>query len=271
MGRNDENAVQASAFEALRKMANFSIGLLRIIDDDIAPLGSGTLVRVGKTCGIVTAAHVWDMVEREKRIGFYQNPLRRSEIQSAAEYTTNLATINIGQETYLEVGPDIAFVRLPDTKASTLEMHGAFLNADRHHEVIIERRETDDFHLDAIVGMVEEWDKTVTMRDRAKVIRLDALTNVGRATKLPDGQQGFDRLLFEPIPEDGFVLPSSYGGVSGGGLFRVYVDGDSVSRVTLFGVAFWETKVGGKAEKIICHGPGSIYSRLVPMVKQRWP
>jgi len=271
MDRTGKSAVQASAFEALRKMANYSVGLVKIIEDNITPLGSGTLVRVGKTRGIVTAAHVWDMVEGEKRIGFYQNPLRRSEIQSAVEYTTNLATINIGQEMYLEAGPDIAFIKLPDTKASILEMHGTFLNVDRHHELTTERRQTDDFYLDAVVGLVEEWDKTVTMRDKVKVIRLDALTNVGRATKLSDGQQGFDRLLFEPTPEEGFALPSSYGGVSGGGLFRVYVDDEFVSRVTLFGVAFWETKLNGKAEKIVCHGPDSIYRILIPIVKQRWP
>lgn len=265
------DVVKASALGAARKLADYSVGLLKFVGDDAAPLGSGTLVKIGSAHGIVTAAHVWDVVEREPRVGFYQNPLRRSEIQSTYEATLNLVPIRIGKSPYAEAGPDLAFIKLPEAKVPLLQMHGTFLNVDRHQQLTAERDQSDDYRLDAVVGMVEEWEKAVTTANRGKVICFNVLTNVGHAQKMLGAELEGDRYLFEPAAGEDLALPSSYGGVSGGGLFRVFVDEHVVSKVALFGVAYWETKTDGKADKIVCHGPESIHGMLAPLVRKRWP
>lgn len=263
----ESDKIRDSAIGALRKMPDCSIGFLKISSSEPEPLGSGTLVRVGRARGIITAAHVWEAMECHDRVGFYLNSTRRSEIQSALALTSDLVTTIVEAKPRDEAGPDLAFIKLPDRTASLLEMHGVFLNVDRHRDIVDEQTKTDDATHDAVVGMIAEWEPSVTMRGEARVVRLNALTNVGVAWDLEDGREGCDRLRFTPMPEQGFMLPNSYGGVSGGGLFRVFVNEESESRVSLFGLAYWETMKDGKADEIICHGPQSIYGKLFPWSK----
>ena len=266
------NVAMAAAREATLKIAGYSVGFLELSEDDVEPLGSGTLVRVGKVAGIITASHVWDAIVAKKldRIGFYQNAYRRREIQSLVEDIAFLSEVTIERKPYDDLGPDIAFIKLSPSKVATLESLGTFLNIDKHQATIAALDDTDTYRIDAVAGLVAEWDKTVTMHGRAKVIKLDALTNIGTAKRIEHGRDGFDRLEFTPEPEAGFNLPSSYGGMSGGGLFRTYLGRDYIARIALMGVAFWETVADSRADKMICHGPTSIYEKLVPLVKERW-
>lgn len=39
----------------------------------------------------------------------------------------------------------------------------------------------------------------------------------------------------------------------------------------LLGVAFYETKLAGKADKLICHGRRSLTDKLLPAVRAKWP
>lgn len=271
MSPEELEKIRDAAFGALRKMADCSVAFLKIIKNDIVPIGSGTLVRIGKTRGILTAAHVWKVVEQQERVGFYVNAYRRTEIQSSFEDTDKLVAKVIGDSTGDEMGPDIAFLKLSDLCAATLEMLGTFLNADRHQAVLAAQTSTPFIQYDAVVGIVAEWEPSVTMRGKSKVIKLEALTNIGSTSMMSAGHGGCDRLEFTPVPEPGFVLPKSYGGVSGGGLFRVVADREMAVAVALHGVAYWETEKDSPTNKIVCHGPQTIYETLVPSIKQRWP
>jgi hypothetical protein len=268
----DNNALAAAAQEAMRRIASYSVGLVRLLDDDIEPLGSGTLIRIGKVAGILTASHVWDTVVALKltRVGFYLFPSRRREIQSGVEAIALLDELIIEHKPYDECGPDIAFIKLSASKVATLEQHGTFLNIDRHWNTLVAQSSDDNYHVDAIAGLVAMWGKTVSTQGKAKVIRPEGLTNIGNATRIEDGRDGFDRFEFTPKPEEGLELPSSYGGTSGGGLFRVYLQDNHVTTIALMGLAFFETAIDGKADRIICHGPGSIYDKLAPMIRERW-
>lgn len=265
-------AMEIAAREAVQRIEGCSVGFLELLDDDVEPLGSGTLVRIGSVAGIITAAHVWNSIVTKKleRVGFYQNPSRRKEIQSAVEQVSLLSELAIECAPYDELGPDIAFIKLSPSKAMTLESLGTFINIDKHLATVAALNATDIYRADAVAGLVAELDKTVTMHGKGKVIKLKGLINIGTANKIDDGRDGFDRFEFIPQPEHGFKLPTSYGGTSGGGLFRTYLGSDRIARVALLGVAFWETKVDGKADKIVCHGPNSIYEKIVPLVRERW-
>jgi hypothetical protein len=71
------------------------------------------------------------------------------------------------------------------------------------------------------------------------------------------------------MPDD-YQLPKSYGGTSGGGLFRAYTRQDEVFGFHLRGVAFYETSGDVANNRLICHGPQSIYDTLLNAVKARW-
>jgi hypothetical protein len=263
------NAAATAALEAVQRIEGCSVGFLQLFDDGVEPLGSGTLVRIGNVAGIITAAHVWSIIVTKKlaRVGFYHYAARRREIQSAVEEVPFLSEIAVGRNSDDALGPDIAFVKLPSMTAATLGSLGTFLNIDKHRETVAALDAKDIYRVDAVAGLVAEWDKTVTTHGKGKAVRVEGFTNIGNANKIDDGRDGFDRFEFTPQTEPGFKLPKSYGGTSGGGLFRTYLDRDRIARVALMGVAFWETTVDGKADKIICHGPESIYEKLVPMVR----
>src|SRR5262245_53892435 len=135
-------------------------------------------------------------------------------------------------------------------------MHSSSIDLSRHKDTYTRMMNTSLWAIDLIVGLVEEMGQQEIMHGPNKVIRLEGLVNFGNARLIENGRQGLERLEFTPTPEDGFTLPKSYGGTSGGGCFRTLLD--STPKVVAYfmaGVAFWETKVNGVADKIICHGP----------------
>ena len=175
-----------------------------------------------------------------------------------------------------DLGPDIAFVRLTQDKATSIERHSVFLNLEKNEQQANDGAPENSISVDVVVGGVEELGQKINMQGDRKLIVQNSLLHVGHAGSIEDGRDGFDRLLFTPMPGPEFVPPSSYGGMSGGGCFRVYFpadrgyDADPLA-FHLLGVAFWETKVDGKADKIICHGRVSMREKLLPAVRANWP
>jgi hypothetical protein len=230
------------------------------------------LVALGNIRGILTAAHVWDGIANLRTIGFYQNAIRRTQIQNTQEEVDNLDVIKLGSAPYDEFGPDIAFVKLTAAKAAAIEVHSSFVYLDRHVETIA-NVDKELFAIDVIVGIVDELGQTEIQHGERKVVRLESLANVGAARVIQDGRDELDRIEFTPIPEEGFSLPASYGGTSGGGCFRALLSEPPEPKVVAYyltGVVFWETKLDGRADKIICHGPRTIYEKLFPAIVEKW-
>jgi hypothetical protein len=62
--------------------------------------------------------------------------------------------------------------------------------------------------------------------------------------------------------------PRNFGGFSGGGLWLIELKGTTkeavkMSRCTLYGVAFYQTKIVRSRRRIRCHWRRSIYDRLL--------
>ena len=103
------------------------------------------------------------------------------------------------------------------------------------------------------------------------------LFGVGRVVRTHNAN-GFDLIDFEFTHGPGTNTPVSFGGVSGGGLWRVFPSGDddgrysSIEPVELRGVVFYQTdETNGRGGIISCHGPQGIYGRLVDDIRQTWP
>lgn len=86
---------------------------------------------------------------------------------------------------------------------------------------------------------------------------------------------GFDCVRFVPTPHPSYIPPSSYEGMTGGGVWVGYVaDGKGAtsegSRLNFVGVNFWQSDVGGQGRSIVCHGPDGVYGRLNEAVREKF-
>ena len=84
---------------------------------------------------------------------------------------------------------------------------------------------------------------------------------------------GFDLLDFDLSFGSEVKRPSSYGGMSGGGLWRMEIDHEKkkIRDQKLIGVAFYETESTEGRRLITAHGPNTIYRHVIERVRERWP
>ncbi|WP_156380982.1 hypothetical protein [Pseudolabrys sp. Root1462] len=233
-------------------------------------LGSGTLIDAGSVKGILTAAHVLQVILREREIGLLEFPVRMEQSQRLRVEIRYLDHVHMGDGPFGEEGPDLAFLRIPITLAEALAANSSFANFEKQAASAfapapLEASES----IDAVLGTIGEWKEPVRDVANLRVTTLSGLHNVGVVTEI-EALHGFDRYQFDPLPENGFRLPVSYGGTSGGGLWRAYTNNEKhLKQLRLLGVAYFQT--GGIDRKIICHGPKSVYQALRAQMYEKWP
>lgn len=200
------------------------MGFLELFPPDRVELrGSGTLLRVGNTYGVLTAAHVWRVVRELTRVGIYLYPPRNTEMHSIWEEVGLMDAVTFENREEDEYGPDLAFIRLRRGKATSIELHGTFLSFERDEQRVRTGAPEGSKAIDVVVGGVEAMGQKINVRHDRKLIVQRSLANVGRARVIDDGREGFDRLELIPEPDADFETPHSYGGMSGGGCFRAYL------------------------------------------------
>jgi hypothetical protein len=177
----------------------------------------------------------------------------------------------IGSEPWNERGPDIAFLRLPAAVMTNLERIASVVNGDLHRQNIITGLPKPTRPFNVICGVVDERTRPTLVKGPVSVTPFEALLNLGHAFAL-DSAAGMDLFRFQPIAGEGEVLPTSYKGTSGGGLWQLFLDADDFSFVqaTLSGVAFWEKRVGNELH-IVGHGQRTIYGALLNEITKKWP
>lgn len=199
----------------LEKLWHFTIGFGRAGDTPAAK-GSGVLVKYGEVKGILTCAHVTDSLCKLKQpvgIVWLNRGLRD---QSA---TLNLNAVNVyAAGEYPWEGDDIAFIHLPAHLAANFEKNGVFLDAEKN---LAKGGAEDGAGLglvNAAFGMVECFTGETTRQGGVATTRLRGVLTPGTLFVVDDAN--FILECFEQnIPD----LPSSFGGTSGGGLWRVRV------------------------------------------------
>ena len=165
-----------------------------------------------------------------------------------------------------EWGPDIAFLGLAAPFVSTIEARKSFLNLIQQKESLASCPPAIENGLWAVTGMVGEFSEarphpeTGTIEGHAHG---EALFSFVQQSHERDGYDYFDVGANLELPG----VPSSFGGVSGGGLWDVHLsmaksgtiswDGKRYFR----GVAFWETEKSGSQRIIRCHGSKSVFEK----------
>ena len=185
----------------------------------------------------------------------------------------SLESLEVGGKPWSELGPDLGFLKLPEQTAEALATFCSYLNLPQQARLVATPPPNNTKHYEIVIGVVQEW----ISDDPSKVLEkgiVNGLANAGTVVAIP-AHSGFDRFQFTPGKAE-IELPSTYGGTSGGGLWRIYMDeppGIEQERVQtrLLGIPFYEIKVPDSSPNIICHGPGSIYDLFMGQIRNRWP
>ncbi len=265
--------------QAKTRLAQHTVGFLDISSrdgiQDAGSAGSGTLTVIGPNYGILTAAHVLDKLPSSGNIGLLRFPIFGSRNQRLMIDMSLATKIPIGASPFGPSGPDIGFLCIPRLVADNIaDLSGVFFNLDRRKDVILSGDLPRRKYFDSLVGVIEERTKEMQPDfPNTRQKSFEASAEVGDVTKIWDSG-GLDYLEFEPQSDVGYQPPSTYRGVSGGGLWRIFCDEDgsrepSVSEVCLLGVAFYETPSRNGRRAIVCHDRRSVYVNLIDEVNQR--
>jgi hypothetical protein len=250
-----------------------TVGFVRVIDSAPASLGSGTLIRFGSIIGVLTCAHVLEALLDEEEIGILCFPVRATQFQRLRLPMATTDRLAIGTRPWGESGPDLAFLRLPASIVGDIESIATIVNGDFHRQNIVAGDPEGTMMLCAMAGVVDEMTKPTIVDHIPKGIietmLFEALLNAGHVFVDDENE---DRFRFQPIASEGVILPTSYKGTSGGGLWKFYLARENFSLVQarLIGVAYWEKPVGDELH-IIGHGQVGIYETLFNAIRQKWP
>jgi hypothetical protein len=220
----------------------------------IEQAGTGTLVFLDGAYYILTAAHVWDTVlVRSEKLGI--------TIRMGRELP-NTFSIEIGAITVIafprqrdceEWGPDLALLGIPEFHVSTVEAFRPFHNLSAPPKNLQDSDCLEVWMLCGAPQVLGEFSETQAhAHGRAFQVRVESSHHHAE----------FDYLdVWAHWPSS--TTPARFGGVSGGGLWRLqlYIEPSSgkVGCIrTLEGVAFYQLHIVEDHGVIRCHGPESL-------------
>ena len=237
------------------------------------PAGSGTLVTIGSVDGILTAAHVLQNLPDCGNVGLMRFPGKPSLLQKQTVDMELAEKVIIVAAEHGPTGPDLGFLRLPPLNTQNLRATNSFLNIGARRQAVA-ASQPGTAYVDAVVGVVAEWTKDLPPSRPSTRLKGFELLFCGGTIISKESAGDFDLCTFDASFEKGLTPPTTYGGVSGGGLWRIFFDPDGSNRVRerrLIGVAFYEVPVSNGTLHLICHGPRSIYDHLIARVLETWP
>jgi hypothetical protein len=168
---------------------------------------------------------------------------------------------------------DIGFLSIPEIDARTLEARGAvFYNFEADRNFVPSESTNRVAQAHAIVGVVAEWTEE---QPGGKPGERKAIIGglFGVAKSITEFQEkGIDLVEVEINHTTGPSVPKSYGGVSGGALWKLHVELDASDKIVnigkeLRGVAFRQS---GDPRLITCNDLPSI-SALKKAIADKWP
>ena len=264
--------IPSNVYESITKEIGwYSIGLGRLQryknGEDFYLIGSGTLIRIGESYGILTAQHVTALFRDCEEVGFIISP----GVHKLVVEIEHLHVIDIAKPSKPSNGPDLSVVILPATLLGTFKATKSFYNISNKREEVLQSSLDLDVGVWILFGFIDE--QTIAEGpDRGFTIikgfhGLCGATGIAKAYIRGD----YDFLEVGAQCGDSKLLPVSYGGASGGGLWRVQLirskEGDIQNRdPILYGVAFYQTEMKEGMRYIRCHGPHSIYQRVFEVI-----
>ncbi|SHG56610.1 hypothetical protein SAMN05444169_3084 [Bradyrhizobium erythrophlei] len=250
---------QDVADAVLDKVKQFTIGFARAGDTPAAK-GSGVLIKHGELLGILTCAHVDQYLRVLKQpVGLVR--LNRGLAQQFGTLDMEeVFSYAAGEEPWDKGDDDISFIHLPPDLVGNIAKDCVFLDAERNFTKPEPEDRSTLIPAFSVFGLVEEFTGATTRQGGMATTALKGVLTSGAPRDF--GALNITLECFEQnIPD----LPDSFGGTSGGGLWRVYVrkgeDGSfEAVHHRLIGVASREEK--SWPPRIICQGMGRVEALL---------
>jgi hypothetical protein len=250
----------------LSHVSNFAVGLIRRVEGaGSTVLGSGVLVSIEGRRGILTAGHVAAAYEKLPEVGlvrFVAGGQQRRMLKLGDTQTIILQSSDTFTES--KVVFDLAFTQLPPDAASLIEAQGVFLNIEKNPTKMEARAPAEGKHVDAMLGLIAEFSQQPFIEGKEFISPMRGVLHTGHICAQQNGL-----LTVEAMDYNLDVLPKSFGGMSGGGLWRIYfVEGEkgpTIIGTMLCGVASWQID----DRKIACQGWDRIDQGLIPTVRKK--
>jgi len=250
----------------LSHISNFAVGLvLRKEGAGSEVLGSGVLVSIEGRRGILTCGHVAAAYERLPEIGlirFVAGGQQRRVLKLDDTQTIILQSSDTFTESKEVL--DLAFTQLPPDAAISIEAQGVFLNIEKNRAKIESAAPAEGKHVDAILGLVAEFSQQPFVEGEEFISPMRGVLHSGHICAQEKGL-----LTVEAMDYNLNELPKSFGGMSGGGLWRIYfVENENESKIIatiLCGIASWQID----DRKIACQGWDRIDQALIPTVRKK--
>lgn len=252
---------------------SYSTGLVKITfrpgHGEVGQLiGSGTFVSIGNCYGILTVWHVVDLINEPCEIGF-------TLIEGVHRPTIDrqlIDIVTIAKPRRLGKGPDLAFINIPSEKAAEIEPYKNFYDLAVDRDEMLSKPPRRDASVWFVCGIPDE----LTTDDEAEAGFLQmnsfhGLCGAGGANRVYR-RCGYDYVDSVVEYTDDSILPSTFGGISGGGLWQVTYTGGppdiQPDRYLLAGIPFAQTPIEGNLRSIVCHGWKSVYRKSYKAIER---
>lgn len=244
-------------------------------------LGSGTFISWDENFGILTAEHVTNNpTSSSLRFRFSGNSDQMMNL-TVVSYGHNLKfdvrflkSITLGPRLSEEYGPDMSVIVLPESpQLSAIRAKKSFWPLTIRTEQKLELALLNK-GVTVIAGHPVE-EQVVTKGQRPMTFSRSVPGLAGRTIQRDYVERdGFDYVEVSSDKGPGSQPPVSFGGVSGGGLWRVRLernrqaDNSKIRPVPyLLGVMFWQSSDDNGYRTLRAHGPKTIYQSLLSKLR----
>jgi len=250
---NKDSGLFAELVAAVRHYTIAFVSIPDSLSDHPWPCGTATLVTLSGAHYFLTAEHVWKKVQKFKMIGI---TLVANINQCFTIPTQHLMATGPRKPSTEMDGPDMVFLKIPEAKLGEIKARKSFYQLGPVRKK--PQLNVKCIEIAVLLGAPGEAAALTTQTN------LDLTIQGIMADQRP---RTFTKGRYDYIDSKEYFgaygFPNSYGGFSGGGLWRVqvYLDPETNERKErnrLVGMAFYEFPPKRKCRIIRCHGPRSI-------------
>lgn len=233
-------------------------------------IGSGTFVTIRGNHGILTAQHVPDLLRPGDSLGL--SAAREGEEHAMVVQRSSLRVIEVAPRELDEFGPDLAFIVMADwDDVATVKAAKAFHPLDPDASELLHSPPPLDGGIWFFCGAPGE-----VVRDEPSASGFLAVKSFkdlclagGPTVACQRGE--FD--YFDLDAESTAEIPSSFGGMSGGGLWQVTATTEANGQIVPFrylfsGVNFYQGVRSNGLRYMRCHGRRSVYEHAFRAVSR---
>ena len=252
---------------------SYSTGLIKITfrpgaGEAAGLIGSGTFVSCNGCFGVLTVHHVSSLINEPCEIGF-------TLVEGAHRVSVDrqlVQVLDIARPRVLGYGPDLSFIRIPTATASSISHYKHFYSLDCDRDEMLSTPPPPDSCVWFVCGVPDE----LTREDQPQagflqVTSFHGLCGAGGADRFyEEGAFDYiDSIVEYTVDTD---LPSTFGGISGGGLWQVTYQGNPTIGMTprrylLAGIPFAQSPLEDHRRSITCHGTRSVYHNAFQAIK----